>query len=101
MREKKMTVFYCEARLSTIRKKDDVAEILGLLRKQDTSIRYFANGSTVKLEPSQNKDRTNSFDYTQLHSMNPLLNVTIVLSEAEAIDQLWKERKYYNMRGRE
>ena len=96
-----MTVFYCEARLSMIKKKSDVAEILELLRKQDTSIRYFANGSTLKLEPSQNEGRANSFDYTQLHSMNPLLNVTIVLSEAEAIDQLWKERKYYNMRGRE
>lgn len=96
-----MNVFVCDERLTTIKKKCDASEILTLLRKQGASIRYFANGSTVKIESSTNKDRIHSFDYTQLHSMNPLRNVTIVLSEAEAIEQLWKERKYYNMRGRE
>lgn len=96
-----MNVFVCDERLTTIKKKSDASEILALLREQNTSIRYFANGSTVKLEPSDNKGHLNSFDYTQLHSMNPLLNVTIVLSETEAIEQLWKERKYYNMRGRD
>ncbi|MGL9757252.1 hypothetical protein [Enterococcus sp. DIV2324] len=96
-----MNIFYCEARLSTIRKKGDAAEILALLREQKSSIRYFSKGSTTKIETCQNKDRLNSFDHTLINSSNPLLNVTVVLSEAEAIDQLWKERKYYNMRGRE
>lgn len=82
-----MTIFYCEARLSTIKKKSDVIEILDLLRKQKTSVRYFAKGSTTKIEPCQNKDRKNSFDYTLITSSNPLLNVTVVLSEAEAINQ--------------
>ena len=96
-----MNIFFCEARLSTIRKKSDAAEIIQLLRDQETSIRYFAYGSTTKLEPSQSKDRLNSFDYTLVNSTNPLLNVTVVLTEGEAIDKLWKDRKYYNMRGRE
>ncbi|WP_271488963.1 hypothetical protein [Enterococcus sp. 5H] len=96
-----MNVFVCDVRLTRIKKKCDVSEILALLKKQDASIRYFANGSTVKIESSTNKDRIHSFEYTLLHSMNPLCNVTIVLSEAEAIEQLWKERKYYNMRGSE
>ncbi|MEI5995642.1 hypothetical protein [Candidatus Enterococcus mansonii] len=96
-----MNIFYCEARLSTIKKKSDAAEILILLRDQESSIRYFAKGSTTKIEPCKNKGRMNSFDYTLITSSNPLLNVTVVLSESEAIDQLWKDRKYYNMKSRD
>ncbi|OTN89872.1 hypothetical protein A5819_002370 [Enterococcus sp. 7E2_DIV0204] len=82
---------------AVIEQESDAAKVIEVIKKRDVSIKYPTNTSMTKINLCHAKGKADKYEFTNIISNNPILNLTIKKNEKEAVDQLWQDYIHYGM----
>lgn len=84
--------------LTVIKTKEQAREVLQAMAQQNVSFTYPKDNYKVHIEPDQSRGE---FVWTDVRSNNPFTNIALSRSVDDSVNELFKDRKYYNAKWRD